>query len=87
MILWNLYFILVSMSERNSHIATTKNKQISKAFNTLDLMQFSRFYRQLKKLKAKRKNYRIEFVIKNVYPILATYTLSDIDTFIEHHIR
>ena len=59
------------------------HSDISKAFDGEDMLQFVFFYRQLEKLKSNRENYHIEFVLKECYPALAPYSISEIENYIQ----
>ncbi len=57
-------------------------QRIAAEFERLNVKKFISFYCQLKKLKEKRSEYRIKYVINNTYPNLTSYSLIDIDSFI-----
>ena len=59
------------------------HSDISKAFVGEDMLQFVFFYRQLEKLKSNREIYHIEFVLKECYPALAPYSISEIEGYIQ----
>ncbi|NVJ63387.1 MAG: hypothetical protein HWD84_04065 [Flavobacteriaceae bacterium] len=56
--------------------------RIAAEFERLNVKKFISFYFQLKKLKEKRSEYRIKYVINKTYPNLSSYSLLDIDCFI-----
>ncbi len=59
------------------------HSSISKAFVGEDILQFAFFYQQLEKLKSNRETYHIEYVLKECYPKLAPFSISDIEVFIK----
>lgn len=57
-------------------------QRIASEFERLNIKKFISFYCQLKKLKERRSEYRIKYVINKTYPNLSSYSLMDIDCFI-----
>lgn len=68
---------------KKKQIDTNDHSNISKAFMGEDILQFVFFYKQLEKLKSNRETYHIEYVLKECYPKLAPFSISEIEVFIK----
>lgn len=67
---------------KNTNTPTDRLEKLKNAFSQIDILRFCVFYRQLKKYHARKNEYRIDYVIKNVYPKLSDYSLQEIESFI-----
>lgn len=56
--------------------------RIARDFECINKRRFLRFYIQIKKLKDRRDDYRLEYVLSQTYPSLSNYSLTDIDAFV-----
>lgn len=77
-----MYYIRNMFFLKSTSKTTDRLQLLKGAFNNIDLLRFAVFYKQLKKYQARKETYRIDYVIKNVYPDLSDYSLQEIESYV-----